>query len=127
MLEEIRLTRRACGLGLLGLLGSLLGMAPAAPRPAAVPRALLALVRRPESARVVGRAYLGRHPEEADAARLAALLERQLRERGAASLGERVARRVRQDFAEGATVHVKGWILSRTEARLCALQALARA
>lgn len=31
---------------------------------------------------------------------------------------------IRRDFAAGETVHVEGWILSRTEARLCALAAL---
>jgi hypothetical protein len=31
---------------------------------------------------------------------------------------------IRRDFAAGETVHVEGWVLSRTEARLCALAAL---
>ena len=31
---------------------------------------------------------------------------------------------VRQDFREGRSVQVEGWILSRTEAELCALTLL---
>jgi hypothetical protein len=34
-------------------------------------------------------------------------------------------RRIRQDFVEEKVVKLQGWILSATEARLCALTALA--
>ncbi|HEX2106088.1 MAG TPA: hypothetical protein VHF51_20740, partial [Solirubrobacteraceae bacterium] len=49
--------------------------------------------------------------------------------RRAAALGDDemrrlVADRVRADFEEEETVNVCGWVLSRTEARLCALAAL---
>jgi len=36
-------------------------------------------------------------------------------------VGERLADRVHQDFAEESVVAVDGWLLSKTEARLCAL------
>lgn len=70
------------------------------------------------AARRVGRAYLRRHPAEADVALLRAAL--------AADLGdpERLRARVRGDFEREAVVRVQGWVLSRTEARLCALEAL---
>ena len=38
-----------------------------------------------------------------------------------------IARQVRDDFAEGRTVLVNGWVLSATEARQCALFSLASA
>jgi hypothetical protein len=37
------------------------------------------------------------------------------------SLRHRIDARVRGDFASGTTVQLDGWVLSRTEARLCAL------
>ena len=37
------------------------------------------------------------------------------------SLRHRLDARVRDDFASGTTVRLDGWVLSRTEARLCAL------
>jgi hypothetical protein len=83
-----------------------------------------------QSARVVGLAYLQQYPHEAD--------ERLLLERLAASVagGEALSRSsdqelkallasaIRQDFAAERVVKIQGWILSATEARLCALSAL---
>lgn len=40
------------------------------------------------------------------------------------ALRQRIADRVRHDFAEGAVVSIEGWLLSQTEARLYALVAL---
>ncbi len=37
------------------------------------------------------------------------------------ALRETVAARVRDDFATARVVNVDGWLLARTEARLCAL------
>lgn len=69
----------------------------------------------------IGRSYLAAAPEEASVDRLMALLD--LPDGGdAARLFE--ARR-RMDFREGRTVPVEGWRLAVTEARLCALAALA--
>ena len=42
-----------------------------------------------------------------------------------AELEVSIRRRVREDFAQGRVVRLDGWILSSTEARLCALTALA--
>ena len=80
------------------------------------------------SAVVVGQKYLRGHPDERDPRRvrgdLAAALGGPLEALDPALLRERVRRRVRQDFAEDRITLVDGWILSITEARLCALAAL---
>ena len=86
----------------------------------------------PESARAVGRAYLKFSPDEPNAA---AVLEQlagpHLREWEAlaASDPERLAQSLRlqhgSDFAHERVVTIRGWVLSETEARLCALAALA--
>ena len=92
---------------------------------------LLSALGRPKSAAVVGRRYLAGHPQEADRAWLAAQLEADLSCQGCAPLpGDRPALRagfshqIRTDFARGRVVRVEGWVLSVTEARLCALAAL---
>lgn len=76
-----------------------------------------------DSARRIGRAYLLRRPAEADVGVLYGRLSAGL------PLEQRTeapdwGRLVRADFAQGNTVFVNGWLLSRTEARLCALTAL---
>lgn len=84
------------------------------------------------SAGVVGRRYLALHPHEANAALLAARIAGtarnylRLTEAGRGRLRALLVHQQRQDFAAGRTVNVDGWILSRTEARLCALVALDR-
>lgn len=95
---------------------------------------LLAVLARPDSAAVVGRAYLAGHPHEADRTRLGADLDQALRCQGCdpaqASddhLRAALARQIRADFAASRTVRVDGWILSTTEARLCGLAALSGA
>jgi len=109
------------------------GAAPPRPLHADAAR-LLEAFRQRESAAAVGRAYLATRPEERDAPRLAGAVSRDLRDGGCdpatgdrADLRRAVSGRVRQDFADGRTVTVDGWVLSRTEARLCALAALAPA
>jgi hypothetical protein len=64
----------------------------------------------------LGQAYLQHHPDEASQSRLARLVPADPVHR--ASL-------VRADFAAGKVVTLGGWVLSRTECRYCALQALA--
>ncbi|MBW1683557.1 MAG: hypothetical protein JRS35_00690 [Deltaproteobacteria bacterium] len=86
----------------------------------------------PESARAVGREYLELSPDMPDAA---AVLERlagsRLREWEAlyASDPDRLAQSLRlqhgSDFAHERVVAIRGWVLSETEARLCALAELA--
>jgi hypothetical protein len=88
------------------------------------------VLRRPASAARLGQAYLEAAPAEADARALAMGLAEDLggRERvlaaTAESLAETVSARCRDDFAAGRTVRLQGWVLSRTEVRLCALAAL---
>jgi hypothetical protein len=100
---------------------------------------LIALFKHQQSARVIGNAYLRQHPEEAA---LSLLLKNviaatpadgfgrgfdadRLRTADEGELREAIERRVRQDFAGDSVVKVDGWILSVTEARLCALAAMA--
>jgi hypothetical protein len=66
----------------------------------------------------LGRAYLRRYPEEASQWRLARLIPSDPVLR---------ARQVRDDFATGRVVTLRGWVLSRTECRYCALHALSSA
>jgi hypothetical protein len=64
----------------------------------------------------LGRAYLKNHPNEASQSQLARLVP--------ADPFLRTCQ-VRADFAAGKVVTLCGWVLSRTECRYCALQALA--
>jgi len=87
------------------------------------------LVRARESARAIGREYLVQEPHEADRERLLESLSaicpaEQAVSLDASELARRMARGVRRDFASGRTVSLRGWQLSRSEARLCALVAL---
>ena len=80
----------------------------------------------PDAAARLGRRYLVLHPHERDvASMLDGLLEPGERP-SRAGLRRRLRARQRHDFAGGVTVIVDGWILSRTEARLCAAVALLR-
>ena len=91
---------------------------------------LIALLPTRDSAAAVGRAYLRITPGEADTDRLVrALVQRMpgLATAGLATdpeLRALLETRSRLDFTEGDTVRVRGWVLSRTEARACALAAL---
>lgn len=116
-----------------GLLAAalLFGRRPLA-RPAgrdSLPERLAGLVRRRAEARILGRAYLGDHPEEANPTTLARLIcapaGEPARPLDASDLRTAVSGRVRGDFHEGRTVALHGWILSVTEARLYALTVLA--
>lgn len=91
---------------------------------------LSALFTNQRSARAIGERYLALVPEEADAtvltARIAGSTPQYLRLAGAdtRALRQLLAMQQRRDFAEGRTALVDGWVLSCTEARLCALAAL---
>jgi hypothetical protein len=94
---------------------------------------LAGVLRHPDSAARLGRLYLESTPGEADAARLVMLIGTA---RGPAlpaitdatdeSLRSGLEERIRNDFINGKTVVVDGWLLSPTEARLCALVSLLR-
>ena len=80
------------------------------------------------AARRLGRLYVRQVPAEDDPrilARLAIALPEAPQVDAIAldrtSLHHRLDARVRGDFASGTTVQLDGWVLSRTEARLCAL------
>ena len=107
---------------LLALLPGLGAARAAMPRAMEAERMLSAVFTNWRSAAIVGRVYLQEHPEEAEVETLLARLD-------AAHLppAERaplIERRIRADFLAGRVVSTDGWILARTEARLCALAAL---
>ncbi len=74
----------------------------------------------------LGRAYLARYPAEANGSLLEAYVlgptgsERQ----DPPGLRTRLRERIRQDFTHSRLFRHRGWLLSRTEARLCALASL---
>lgn len=104
----MRITRRS------GLLGGLL-LALSRRRAAADDAGLGSLFTQAGSARTIGAAYLRAYPDAALTARSWPV----------ASLARAdVAARVSNDFANGRVVMVEGWMLSQTEARLCALAQL---
>ena len=83
------------------------------------------------SARAIGRTYLEAHAHEAHAdALVETVLARLELEATAAqsmryaALKERIDAAISQDFDAGDTVMLEGWVLSRTEVRLCALVAV---
>jgi len=84
-----------------------------------------------EGARVVGREYLQAFPAEASRGVLTARVVEQLpgRSRAVATasddrLRELLLGATAADFEDLRTVELRGWVLARTEARLCALAAL---
>ncbi|WP_207477054.1 hypothetical protein [Arenibaculum pallidiluteum] len=114
----------------IGTAATPIGMA-GAPAEEVLTRRLGGLLTRRASAVRVGRAFLEIEPGEADprilaralagghpggAAALAGLPD--------ADLAEIVAESCRRDFERGDTVRLDGWVLSRTELRLCALSAV---
>jgi hypothetical protein len=89
---------------------------------------LRSLIPAPMSSRKIGRIYLAGHQEEEGTGALTRLIlssmsldEGYLVAVDRQALLARVTSRVRADFAQGDTVEIGGWILARTEARLCAL------
>ena len=65
-------------------------------------------------ARAVGAAFLRAFPAQADVTMLTRAVGRRAT----------VLRRIRRDFEKGRVLVLEGWVLSETEARLCALVAL---
>jgi hypothetical protein len=96
----------------------------------AVARDAIGIFRDRSAAAAIGDAYLAQHPDDRDAPRLLRRLFGDDLAQATAGIGRedlhvRLRRQLRQDFAEGRTVLVDGWLLAETEARLCALAALA--
>ena len=81
-----------------------------------------------KSARLIGRAYLQLEPEEASEERLVELVFPELRSAQEPPARDEILARflasVRSDFQEFRVARVGGWLLSRTESRLCALVSL---
>lgn len=70
---------------------------------------------RNKGVRAIGETYLSAHPHESTSSAIRALR----------SLGEaRIRAQIAQDFERGNVVSLKGWILSRTECRVCVLAIL---
>jgi hypothetical protein len=125
---SLRLTRRGFLTGLAtGIVGAALGLRlywTHGRTPVEAAR-LARLLPHADSAARLGQRYLEDAPQEADAMRLVALIGiAPAAGKSDAALREHLETRIRQDFIDGATVTVDGWLLSRTEARLCALVAL---
>ncbi len=84
----------------------------------------------PESARIVGAAYLGARPGPAD---VGALLRDVFPDAACRTHGRTSSvrdlcigfdERSRSDFENGRVARIAGWVLSETEAKLCAIAAL---
>ena len=133
---SLRFSRRTFLVGLAaGIAGAALGLRRYWSGGGATREALrlAGVLRHPDGAALLGRLYLAGRPREADAARLATLigaaLDPALTPVSAATdaaLRAGLEERIRIDFTNGATVVVGGWLLSVTEARLCALVSLLR-
>jgi hypothetical protein len=113
--REAGATRREVLVGLLALVPASFATNPIEPRAAH-------LFRNPDAAARIGAWYLRLHPQEGSPSFL----------RAATGVGDRTGRIARRrfaslvsgDFARGDTVVAGGWILARSECRLCALVAL---
>ena len=111
------------------LFASLAIAPPWLPRPA-TPANFDGLIRRRESAERIGRRYLAMLPADTDRSQLlatsptldSALHAVRHRPQIAAEL---LRRGINDDFRRADTVIVDGWVLAATEARLCAVIALA--
>jgi hypothetical protein len=129
-----KMGRRTFLLGATGLGVSLawrsVGFWPSLPSASGSER-LAGLLTHQEGARLLGREYLRAVPAEASTrvltARVVERLPGGLRTLDTAEedrLHELVLRATREDFQGLRTVELRGWVLARTEARLCALAAL---
>ena len=92
---------------------------------------LAALLRRPDSARIIGQAFLRVSPERTTTALVTGIVSslpggsRAIADSAdEADVRELLVERIRQDFADEVVVDLDGWIVSRTEARLCGIVAL---
>ena len=95
-----------------------------------IKRLLLSILEKPGSAYAIGSVYLESLPPHtftADRLINAIVCAAECDTgtmKSTEALRKQISIRVRKDFSEGAVVIVAGWILSETEARLCALAAL---
>jgi len=131
MASHSNFTRRAvlAMLAAAGLITPAAALTPMTSRTASVLRSLLDTQH--ASAAHLGRAYLAMAPAEAETDKLIHALDigipdlAAMTERGDQSVvRSALAGRITRDFGEGLTTVLDGWVISRTEARLCALHAL---
>lgn len=99
------------------------------PRPPSPPENLarpdlLSMLDDRNQVRELGRRYRSMVPEEDGREPLAKALKGELRPGSSTGREARLEEKIRADFAAGRTVTLKGWVLSRTEARQCALFSL---
>lgn len=86
---------------------------------------LAALLRHQASAQIIGQHYLQRYPDEANADQLFSLITAGVDQSvDVQQVRTQLSQRIRQDFADEQVVNLQGWLLARTEARLCALATL---
>ena len=85
---------------------------------------LLDVLRDERLVRELGQRYRAMVPAEDDARALVGAILPETKRGSGSSLRARLDEHVRSDFTAGRTVTVKGWIISVTEARQCALYSL---
>lgn len=78
----------------------------------------------PEDLIFVGNMYLEQHPEEHNRKLLGRILAERFRSQRAFHIEKAIRDLIHEDFDLGQVVELEGWMVSRTEARLCALAAL---
>lgn len=82
-----------------------------------------------DSIRRLGGAYLRLHPEEADGEKLLGFMQNALSAGNVMNSGDaasdwdpqQIRHLIEADFSSGLTINLKGWIVSQTECRICAL------
>jgi hypothetical protein len=124
------ISRRRFTRGLIpALIGSLAITLPWLPR-AAIPAHFSALLRHVAGAERIGRRYLAMLPADVDRSRLLSMSPalncalRAVRHQPEVAAGL-LRRGINEDFRRADTVIVDGWVLAATEARFCAVLALA--
>src|SRR5687767_455848 len=75
------------------------------------------------AARIIGERYLQVHSEDRDINRLLVAILDKTRFADAQAMANQLLQRREADFVRGRVVFVAGWLLSLTEARVCALAA----
>jgi hypothetical protein len=86
-------------------------------------RAIDQLIENRDSAAVIGAAYLGRIEPAPSVEELLADIHRGLRAENLSLDRHGLLRRIEFDFERGEIVNLNGWLLSSTEARICACYA----
>ena len=124
------LARLLAGAGCLVVGRGASGASPRGATPEALAARIVSLVPDRQRAAALGRAYLREAATEASVAGLVAAISSGClpplgsHTGGASDLQRALSARIESDYAEQRVVDVQGWLLSPTEARICALTAL---